>query len=61
MVLLDIRKLEFEIRSLQSQLYKLGRETNQFSSGEILKLSKLLDEKIIIYQKLKLRNKSKFD
>ncbi|WP_033405150.1 Spo0E family sporulation regulatory protein-aspartic acid phosphatase [Gracilibacillus lacisalsi] len=59
MLLLDIRKLEAEIRSLQSRLYELGNETNQYSIGEILKLSKQLDEKIILYQKLKLRNKNK--
>nr|WP_018933795.1 Spo0E family sporulation regulatory protein-aspartic acid phosphatase [Gracilibacillus lacisalsi] len=56
---MDIRKLEAEIRSLQSRLYELGNETNQYSIGEILKLSKQLDEKIILYQKLKLRNKNK--
>ena len=59
MLLLDLTKLEAEIRSLQSQLYELGNETNQYSIGEILKLSKQLDEKIILYQKLKLRNKNK--
>ncbi|WP_240469375.1 Spo0E family sporulation regulatory protein-aspartic acid phosphatase [Gracilibacillus thailandensis] len=59
MLLLDIRKLEAEIRLLQSQLYELGNETNQYSIGEILELSKQLDEKIILYQKLKLRNKNK--
>ncbi|MFD2656162.1 Spo0E family sporulation regulatory protein-aspartic acid phosphatase [Gracilibacillus thailandensis] len=56
---MDIRKLEAEIRLLQSQLYELGNETNQYSIGEILELSKQLDEKIILYQKLKLRNKNK--
>ncbi len=59
MLLLDKSKLEAEIRSLQNQLYELGNETNQYSIGEILKLSKQLDEKIILYQKLKLRNKNK--
>ncbi|SFL86387.1 Spo0E like sporulation regulatory protein [Gracilibacillus orientalis] len=56
-----IRKLEAEIRLLQSQLYELGKDTNQYSIGEILRLSELLDEKIILYQKLKLNNKNKSD
>ncbi|WP_208590969.1 Spo0E family sporulation regulatory protein-aspartic acid phosphatase [Gracilibacillus suaedae] len=56
---MKIRKLEAEIRSLQSQLYELGNQTNQYSIGEILKLSKQLDEKIILYQKLKLHNQNK--
>ncbi|UOQ87517.1 Spo0E family sporulation regulatory protein-aspartic acid phosphatase [Gracilibacillus salinarum] len=52
-----MKKLESEIRSLQRQLYALGRETNQYSSGEILKLSKRLDEKIILHQKMQLSKK----
>ncbi|MGP4041251.1 hypothetical protein ACTWP4_15325 [Gracilibacillus sp. D59] len=58
---MNIKKLEAEIRSLQSQLYNLGKETNQYSIGEILELSELLDEKIVLYQRLKLSNKNKSD
>ncbi|UOQ49265.1 aspartyl-phosphate phosphatase Spo0E family protein [Gracilibacillus caseinilyticus] len=54
---MDIKKLESEIRSLQSKLYALGKETNAYSSGEILQLSQELDEKIIMHQKIQLSMK----
>ncbi|MDX8046202.1 aspartyl-phosphate phosphatase Spo0E family protein [Gracilibacillus sp. S3-1-1] len=49
---MDIRKLENEIQLLQNELYRLANETNQYTLGDILKISELLDEKIVIYQKL---------
>ncbi|SDJ69047.1 Spo0E family sporulation regulatory protein-aspartic acid phosphatase [Sediminibacillus albus] len=49
---MQIKELEREIRLLQLKLYKLGEQTDYYSSGEILRLSEKLDEKIIIYQKL---------
>ncbi|GAB2564792.1 Spo0E family sporulation regulatory protein-aspartic acid phosphatase [Gracilibacillus alcaliphilus] len=51
------RKLEAEIHVLKNRLYQLGQETTQYSNGEILKVSELLDDKIIQYQKLRLKKK----
>jgi len=51
---LDVLVLEQEIKDLRSELYKLGRETNKYSLGEILKVSQKLDEKILLYQKAKI-------
>jgi hypothetical protein len=50
---MDVVVLEQEIKELRSKLYKLGRETNTYSHGEILKVSQKLDEKILLYQKVK--------
>lgn len=47
-----LKRLESEIQLLQSKLYEIGKETEQYSSGEVLKLSEELDKKIILYQKL---------
>ena len=52
---MDVVVLEQEIKDLRSKLYKLGRETNKYSQGEILKVSQKLDEKILLYQKIKKR------
>jgi len=52
---MDVVVLEQEIKDLRSKLYKLGRETNKYSHGEILKVSQKLDEKILLYQKIKKR------
>lgn len=48
---MDVALLEKEIKDLRSKLYELGRETNKFSQGEILKVSQELDKKIVLYQK----------
>ncbi len=50
---MDVVVLEREIKDLRSKLYKLGRETNKYSQGEILKVSQKLDEKILLYQEIK--------
>ncbi|KGX91896.1 aspartyl-phosphate phosphatase Spo0E family protein [Pontibacillus marinus] len=49
---MELKSLESEIKRLQTQLYDIGKETDEYSSGEILKLSEELDKKIILYQKL---------
>ncbi|KMM39367.1 aspartyl-phosphate phosphatase Spo0E family protein [Guptibacillus hwajinpoensis] len=48
-----LQRLEHEINNLRMVLYDLGKEVDDYSSGKILLLSKRLDEKIILYQKLK--------
>ncbi|MDF2857335.1 MAG: Spo0E family sporulation regulatory protein-aspartic acid phosphatase [Neobacillus sp.] len=52
---MDVLVLEQEIKDLRSELYKIGRETNKYSEGEIFKVSQKLDEKILLYQKTKTR------
>jgi hypothetical protein len=49
---MNISRLEKDIKSLRSKLYDLGKETNNFSQGEILKVSHELDKKIVVYQQL---------
>ncbi|QHE51623.1 Spo0E family sporulation regulatory protein-aspartic acid phosphatase [Pontibacillus sp. HMF3514] len=49
---MELKSLESEIKQLQMRLYDIGKEKQQYSSGEILKLSEELDKKIILYQKL---------
>ena len=49
---MDVALLEKEINALRSKLYELGRETIEFSQGEILKASQKLDKKIVLYQKI---------
>ena len=34
---MDVLVLEHKIKDLRSELYKLGRETNKYSEGEIFK------------------------
>lgn len=41
-----------EIQSLREYLYIIGKDTSNYSNGEILKVSQELDQKLIIYQKL---------
>ena len=48
-----LQRLEHEINHLRIVLYDLGKEVDDYSSGKILLLSKRLDEKIVLYQKLK--------
>jgi hypothetical protein len=48
---MDLFQLKNEIQSLRKYLYTLGRETNNYSQGEILKVSQDLDQKLFIYQK----------
>lgn len=50
---MDVVVLEQEIKDLRSKIYKLGRETTNYSQGEILIISQKLDEKILLYQKAK--------
>lgn len=51
---MELKELESEIRLLQRKLYCLAKESSDYSGGAILKLSETLDEKIILYQKLKI-------
>ncbi|MGK0700811.1 Spo0E family sporulation regulatory protein-aspartic acid phosphatase [Priestia flexa] len=46
-------QLEKEIRALQDIIYRLAKETNEYSYGTILKVSQELDKKFFCYQKLK--------
>lgn len=48
-----LQRLEHEIYNLRMVLYDLGKEVDDYSSGKILLLSKRLDAKIVLYQKLK--------
>lgn len=48
---MDLFQLKKEIQSLRAYLYTIGKETDNYSQGEILKISQDLDQKLLIYQK----------
>ncbi|MGM7721545.1 Spo0E family sporulation regulatory protein-aspartic acid phosphatase [Metabacillus sp. Hm71] len=48
---MNLIQLQKEIQCLQEQLYQIGKNTDCYSEGEVLKVSQQLDQKIIIYQK----------
>ncbi|WP_084821832.1 aspartyl-phosphate phosphatase Spo0E family protein [Bacillus sp. SA1-12] len=48
---MNLFQLQKEIRCLQEHLYRIGKDRDSYSEGEVLKVSQQLDQKILIYQK----------